>query len=729
MDYNSKKFYAYAKALLSRKYSFKKLHHKQLESESCLQEALKHARIASWELARGSETAVWSGQICQLMGLPADFQPSPDKPYQLINSNDLQAVIASLQHSFATGDEHQLEYRIKRHDNGAERWIECRGKAVLDSYGIPEKLTGFIQDITERKRAENFESFRNYTLELLTTDISLLDILKAIVLGVEQINPAMLCSILLLDDEGKHIVNLVAPSLPDFYNVAIDGIEIGVGVGSCGASAWTGERIIVDDIATHPNWEPYKELAAKAGLAACWSQPIYSLTRKVLGTFAIYHRDLNSPLPSDIYLIEQSARLVSIAIERKDAQKSIDDLSKKLLEKVHRQSDALTKTNLSLVRNLVELHLANQKLAEREASLNAIFNSAAEGIITVDMRDIIISVNGAVETIFGYPSKELIGGDIRKIIKIPPRDAAYFIASSVAENNSETHEIEGLHKNGNVIPLDMSRADYLINNIHHFTKIVRDVSERKLREAKDMGHLHELAHVTRLGMMGEMASGMAHEINQPLAAISTYTQIILNLIKNENIDLVMLAEVAEKAQKQALRAGNIVHLMKGFIQSKKIANSTADINTLIQKSVDLCIHDLKLNNITLALELESNLPPVYVGQIQIEQVIINLIRNSTDALKSCAKEQQHQITIQSCMTLKNEILVRVKDNGNGINAEQKLKILMPFYTTKTEGIGMGLSISRSLIETHKGTFNFNSEPGKGATFYFTIPTIKKWVGE
>ena len=128
---------------------------KLLESESRLQEALDHACIAYWEFARGSDTAIWSKQICQLMGLPSDFQPSPDKPYQLINDNDRQAVIDSLQHSFDTCEDHQLEYRIKRHDNGEERWIECRGKTVLDGHGVPKKLTGFIQDITERKQTEH----------------------------------------------------------------------------------------------------------------------------------------------------------------------------------------------------------------------------------------------------------------------------------------------------------------------------------------------------------------------------------------------------------------------------------------------------------------------------------------------------------------------------------------------------------------------------------------------
>jgi diguanylate cyclase (GGDEF)-like protein/PAS domain S-box-containing protein len=130
----------------------------------------------------------------------------------------------------------------------------------------------------------------------------------------------MLCSILLLDEEGKHLVKGTSPSLPDFYNEAINGMEIGIGAGSCGTAAFTGKRVIVEDIATHPYWTPFKELGARAGLAACWSQPILSSLNQILGTFAIYHREAHVPVASDIRLIEQSARLASLAIERKQAE-------------------------------------------------------------------------------------------------------------------------------------------------------------------------------------------------------------------------------------------------------------------------------------------------------------------------------------------------------------------------------------------------------------------------
>jgi len=203
-------------------------------------------------------------------------------------------------------------------------WIvliqESQALAESELLGQNETLE---QEMSARKQAEKYEHFRSHTLEMLATNNSLPGILKAIVLGVEQLNSAMLCSILLLDDEGKRLVNGVSPSLPDFYNAAIDGVGIGVGIGSCGTAASTGERVVVEDIATHPYWEPYKELAARAGLASCWSQPIYSSTKQVLGTFAIYHRAAHSPSASDIYLIEQFARLAGIAIEHDSADKAL----------------------------------------------------------------------------------------------------------------------------------------------------------------------------------------------------------------------------------------------------------------------------------------------------------------------------------------------------------------------------------------------------------------------
>jgi PAS domain S-box-containing protein len=384
------------------------------------------------------------------------------------------------------------------------------------------------------------------------------------------------------------------------------------------------------------------------------------------------------------------------------------------------------------IHNLLEVRLLYRKLEEynklleltvlnRTARLNSIFNASVEGIITVDMSDTIVSANVAVETIFGYKPEELVGCGFNKIMSSTLREMNDCNLTAEIKFDGQIKEVEGIHKNGSVVPLDLSIAEFSIDDARFFTTIVRDVSLRKYREQQDKEHLDQLAHVTRLGLMGEMASGIAHEVNQPLSAITNYTQVSLNLINKESPDLVKLAEVAVKTQEQALRAGHIIHRMKQFCKSKSQQRSATDINELINDSVNLCADSLKKNSVKLVLELDSDLPLINVDHIQIQQVLINLICNSIDAILGASKNKLGQVNIQSHLTPDNEIQVCVKDNGPGIKDDQQPKILMPFHTTKADGMGMGLSICRSLIEAHNGTLYFNSRFGKGSAFYFTLP--------
>ncbi|MFT7235827.1 MAG: diguanylate cyclase (GGDEF)-like protein/PAS domain S-box-containing protein [Methylophagaceae bacterium] len=208
-----------------------------------------------------------------------------------------------------------LEYKIIT-ASGDTRHVYTRSELTFDNDGAPSQSFGTIQDITKRKQVELRDKSRTKILELITSGQSLPVILEAIVHVVEQDNPAMLCSVLLLDDAGQHLLSGTAPSLPDSYTEAIHGMEIGVGAGSCGTAAFVNERVIVDDIQTHPYWVTFKALATKAKLGACWSEPIRSTKGEVLGTFAIYHHDIHNPTEADIDSIEQAAGFASIAIEK-----------------------------------------------------------------------------------------------------------------------------------------------------------------------------------------------------------------------------------------------------------------------------------------------------------------------------------------------------------------------------------------------------------------------------
>jgi C4-dicarboxylate-specific signal transduction histidine kinase len=185
-------------------------------------------------------------------------------------------------------------------------------------------------------------------------------------------------------------------------------------------------------------------------------------------------------------------------------------------------------------------------------------------------------------------------------------------------------------------------------------------------------------------------------------------------------DLTKIAQIANLVSEQALRAGKIIHRMKAFCQNQNTSLARADINALIKDSILLCNSDLKKHNIILHLALAESLPMLFIDSIKIEQVLINLIRNSTEAL--IAKDTLHKnITVSSLMVSEYNLQIQIKDNGSGMEQALQEQLFMPFFTTKTEGMGMGLSICRSLITAHHGTLTFDSQQGLGTCFYITLP--------
>ena len=412
--------------------------------------------------------------------------------------------------------------------------------------------------------------------------------------------------------------------------------------------------------------------------------------------------------------------------EYKHTQETISCLNEKLERKILEQTSALMDSNLDLTRKIAELKYSQHQLWERETKLNAIFNASIEGIITIDASGIIQSTNAAVATIFGYSDGELVGCSINKLTSTAhDHDLKAYLQTKASGVIGQIREVEGLRKDGSVVPLDISLVEFVIDGANYFTGIVRDVSLRKHQEQQEKEHLNELAHVARLCLIGEMGTGIAHEVNQPLTAIANYTQACLRFIGVDNPDLNKLGDILFKIHQQALKAGQIIHRMKDFASHRKIYRSSTDINALVESAVGLCASDFKQSHIKLVLDLAKYLPELTIDDVQIEQVLLNLIRNSIDALKDAPPLTRRQIQIQTAINSLNQIEIKVVDNGPGIAEFQKEKILAPFFTTKPSGMGMGLSISRSIVEAHNGVLSFNSEPGAGAAFCVSLPVKRQ----
>lgn len=382
----------------------------------------------------------------------------------------------------------------------------------------------------------------------------------------------------------------------------------------------------------------------------------------------------------------------------------------------------------------IELELQNEELRQVQQQLEVekaryfdLYDLAPVSYFTVTKKDLIEQANLTAATQLGLPRRTLLTKLFSYFVLNEDLPLYYAFCKQLFKSNEQLAlELRMLNNEGTQFWAHLEAIAAQDADGKPTLRItLSNITERIRLEQQDKEHLSELAHVTRLGLMGEMASGLAHEINQPLAAISSYIQVGLSLINTENTDLAKLGDILSKTQQQVLRMGKVIHGMRKFIKSHPGQYPTTDVNTLIRNCVDLCVAEFKPNNIELELDLENNLPSFCVDSIQIEQVLINLIRNGVDALRTLPDKRRRRLTIRSRLTSNNSIQVEVQDNGPGISEDQKQKILTPFYTTKAEGTGIGLSISRSLIEAHDGTFDFDSTYGKGATFYFTIPIKDK----
>ncbi len=245
-----------------------------------------------------------------------------------------------------------------RHIDGSYVWIHMTIAAFKQENNLPYHLC-MIEDISKRKYDELMDRSRNHILKMIAQDELVADVLQAIVQDIEKNNSDMLCSILLLDKEEQHLLLGAAPSLPDFYNEAIHGVQIGMGIGSCGTAAFTKKAVIVDDIQTHAYWQDFKELAEQAKLRACWSQPVLSSQGKVLATFAIYHHDIHSPDKDDMFLINQAVDLVGICIEKAQASLDLKASEERWRFALEGTGDGIWDFNFETKINLVSKQLMN----------------------------------------------------------------------------------------------------------------------------------------------------------------------------------------------------------------------------------------------------------------------------------------------------------------------------------------------------------------------------------
>lgn len=369
---------------------------------------------------------------------------------------------------------------------------------------------------------------------------------------------------------------------------------------------------------------------------------------------------------------------------------------------------------------------ATAALSQSEQRYRTLARLAPVGMFRTDAAGQDVYVNERWCEMSGLQASEAMGGGW--IRAIHPEDVTRVAAEwqrAILEKSYSRTEFRFLHRDGRVLwALGQSAPEYdSCGNVVGYVGTTTDITDRKLAEEEARLHQAELAHVARLSTMGEMASGLAHELNQPLAAIVNYARGSAIRIQQRGSEHQHdLVDAMNQIATLATRAGEIIRSLRHFVRKREPKTEIVDVNGIVREVASFTQGEAQSHSVTLQVELEGQLPSMEADSIQIEQVILNLVRNAIESMPD-SDVGRRQVTIRTAASDSEHILVSVEDTGKGLQEEFAEQIFDPFFTTKPGGMGMGLSISRSIIESHGGRLWAGPAPGGGTLFQFTLPTL------
>ncbi len=382
-----------------------------------------------------------------------------------------------------------------------------------------------------------------------------------------------------------------------------------------------------------------------------------------------------------------------------------------------------------LVFDITDAHIAKEKLRESESRLQSILDTIPDAMVVTDEEGLVQSFSPAAVNLFQWSKEDVVGQSFLMLVASSDRedldsDMERYADTGQSRTIGLPRIITGLRKDGSTFPLELFVGETKANGLRLFTGFARDLTERLAAEARLQALQSELAHVSRLADMGEMAASLAHELNQPLAAISNYLRGGRRLLDAENRDSRARPSI-EKAADQALRAGEIIRRMRNFIASGESDRSETSLSGLLKEAFALGLVGARERGIATHIELSPAADPVAVDRVQVQQVVLNLLRNAMDAMKDSAR---CELRLTTSAADDGMVMVSVADTGPGISPKIADRLFQPFVTTKgAQGMGVGLSISRGIIEAHGGRLWAEPNPSGGTVFRFTLPRVTRRV--
>lgn len=382
----------------------------------------------------------------------------------------------------------------------------------------------------------------------------------------------------------------------------------------------------------------------------------------------------------------------------------------------------------SLLQLRAEAQAAKAALHGRDVHLKSILDTVPDATVVIDSEGRMVTFNTAAVRQFGYSPEEAIGENVSMLMPSPYREQH----DGYLQRYHRTGEkriigidrmVVGRRKDGSTFPMKLAVGETRSDDRHFFTGFIRDLTEREETAAQLQEAQSALTRLARLNELGEMASTLAHELNQPLAAIANYVQGCSRLLaKIDEENAVRMRGALDETARQALRAGDIIRHLREFVTRGDTEKGLEDLGKLIEEAGALALIGSRELGIKPRFESSAEPIAVVVDRVQIQQVLINLMRNAIEAMRDC---ERRELTVRSFVVDADTVAVEIADTGPGISEEVAPRLFQPFVTSKPSGMGIGLSISRRIIESHGGTIEANRNAAGGTTFLFTLPASQE----
>jgi PAS domain S-box-containing protein len=490
-----------------------------------------------------------------------------------------------------------------------------------------------------------------------------------------------------LNEDASMFVYAAAPSLDKSYREAVEGMLVSSMTGPCCQAVATRQTYVVPEVAVDRKIVKFREFADPLGIRSAWCTPIFSSEGKVLGTFAHYYFEARDPSPRDARMVELLTRDAGIAIERNRAEAALRTLNETLEQRVQ---------------------------AETRERLH-IWNVSQDLLVIAGLDGTYLSVNPAWTATLGWSEADLLGKSYQWLLHPDDRESTRAELDHLAEGHKTLRFENRLRaRDGSYHWISWKAAP----DSGRIYSTGRDITEHKRAEGELQQARIALAHRQRVSMLGEVAASLAHEIRQPIAAAQIDAEVCVQALTDDRLDLQAARAAASRLVKEAMWGDEIIKRTTALYKKETTQRERVDINALIREMAMLLQQEASASSIAIRTDLAEGFPDIMADRIQLQQVLMNLMLNAIEAMTNTGGE----LTVTSQLSEDSELLIAVRDTGVGLPAENPNQIFESFVTTKPHGTGMGLAITRSIVESHGGRLWAIGNTGPGATFLFTLLT-------